>query len=327
VGLLQIDADTLARSRFVVSALSETIASLIVLQRATPSHFGERDWLAAHLPAYRDRLGGDPVTALLVRSAFRRGWYADFLTPTPPGEGHPSFADELARIRQTSPEAARTDLTVSLEGPLPPELHRSDLPDRAADLVEWVWTEAVRPYWPRRRRLLEADLVARTRQLSLGGWAAALNDLNPNMRWLGDGRLQIHLHDYPPRSLSGARLLFVPTTPALGWASWEADRYALVYPCSGVLTEPDGASAAEALGRLLGPARASILLLLAAPKSTTQLVALTGQRLGSVGRHLRILLEAGLVSRRRAGHSVLYYRTDVGDALAASRPHEGPAPR
>ncbi len=95
-----------------------------------------------------------------------------------------------------------------------------------------------------------------------------------------------------------------------------ADSYALVYPCSGALAEPGGPAAPEALGRLLGPARARVLVLLAAPKSTTHLVALTGRPLGSVGRHLRVLLDAGLVRRRRAGRSVLYYRTPLGDALA-----------
>jgi DNA-binding transcriptional ArsR family regulator len=71
----------------------------------------------------------------------------------------------------------------------------------------------------------------------------------------------------------------------------------------------------EALGALIGPARAGVLVLLETPKSTTQLVALTGQGLGSVGRHVKILLDAHLVQRRRAGRSVLYYRTAAGDTL------------
>jgi DNA-binding transcriptional ArsR family regulator len=56
-------------------------------------------------------------------------------------------------------------------------------------------------------------------------------------------------------------------------------------------------------------------MLLATPKSTTQLVALTGQRLGSVGRHLQILRDAGLLERRRVGRSVLYRRSPAGDLL------------
>ncbi|MFB9838432.1 ArsR/SmtB family transcription factor [Actinoallomurus acaciae] len=325
MGFWQVNADTLAGSRFVISALDETIASLVALQRATAAHPGERAWLDAHLPAYRERLRGDRITALLVRAGLMGGWNADFLTPAPPGEGSPSFADAVIRIRETPPDTARAHLMVSLNGSLPSVLDRSDLPTRAADLLEWVWTEAVRPYWPRRRRLLEADILARTRQLSEGGWAAALNDMRPGMRWLGDGRLRINMYDYPPKSISGARLLFVPVTPGRGWVSWEEPhRYAVVYPCAGVLANGDGSGAPQALGRLLGPARAGVLTLLASPKSTTQLVALTGQGLGSVGRHLKILLDAGLVTRRRTGRSVLYYRTPAGDALVTASRRQRP---
>ncbi|MGA5702867.1 transcriptional regulator [Peterkaempfera bronchialis] len=320
MGWWLVNADTLAGGRFVLSALAETTASLKTLERGTAAHPGERTWLDVHLPAYRARLADDPVTALLVRVGLGRAWNADFLTPTATGEGEQEFGDEVARIRATPADAANADLAVSLGGPLPALLHRSDLPERAADLMEWVWTESVLPYWPRRRRIIEADVVARTGQLSRGGWSAALDHLRPGMRWLGEGRLQINAHDYPPREISGAQLLFVPVTPRQGWVSWEdppaaQHRYAVVYPCSGALAEPDPAPVPEPLGRLLGPARAGVLVLLGTPKSTTQLVALTGQGLGSVGRHLRVLFDARLVGRRRVGRSVLYYRTAAGDAL------------
>jgi len=316
MGWWQVNADTLAGSRFVISPLAEATASLIALERGTAAHPGERAWLDAHQPAYRERLAGDPVTALLVRAALGRHWIADFFTIAPTGEGEPTLGEELARIRERSPEAARTDLTVSLGGPLPTSLHRSDLPERAADLLEWVWTQTVLPDWPRRRRIMEADIVARTRQLSQGGWAAALSDMRPGMRWLGEGRLQINAHNYPPRKIAGAQLLFVPVTPGQGWVSWDMPyRYAVMYPCSGVLAQVDPVPVPEALGVLLGPARAGVLVLLGTPKSTTQLVALTGQGLGSVGRHLKVLLDAHLVQRRRAGRSVLYYRTAAGETL------------
>ncbi len=316
MGWWQVSADTLAGSRFVISALAEVTGSLIALERGAAVHPGERAWLDAHQPAYRERLAGDPVTALLVRAALGRNWIADILTLTPTGEGEPTFGEELARMRERSPEAARADLTVSLGGPLPTRLRQPDLPERAADLLEWVWTETVLPYWARRRRIIEADVVARTRTLSQGGWAAALADMRPGMRWLGEGRLQINAHDYPPREISGAQLLFVPVTPRQGWVSWDAPhRFAVMYPCSGVLADADRAAVPETLGALLGPARAGVLVLLDTPKSTTQLVALTGQGLGSVGRHLKILLDARLVRRRRAGRSVLYYRTAAGKTL------------
>ncbi|MFC4590549.1 ArsR/SmtB family transcription factor [Sphaerisporangium corydalis] len=323
MGWWQVNADTLAGSRFVVSPLAEATASLIALEKGTAAHPGERAWLGAHLPAYRERLAADPVTALLVRAGLNRCWIADFLTPTPFGGEEPAFHEELARVRVTPQETARANLVVALGGPLPAALQRSDLADRAADLLEWVWTQAVSPYWRQRRRLIEADVVARTRELSLGGWAAALSTMRPEMRWLGDGRLQINGHDNPPREISGAKLLFVPVTPRQGWVSWEESRrYAVIYPCSAPLAEPGGVPVPEALARLLGPGRARVLLLLDAPKSTTQLVALTGQGLGSVGRHLRVLLDARLVLRRRAGRTVLYSRLGAGDALVRAQTPE-----
>lgn len=85
------------------------------------------------------------------------------------------------------------------------------------------------------------------------------------------------------------------------------------------LADADRARVPDSLARLLGAGRASVLVLLSSPKSTTQLVALTDQALGSVGRHLKILLDAGLADRRRAGRSVLYFRTEAGDALVGAQ--------
>ncbi|WP_037669822.1 helix-turn-helix transcriptional regulator [Streptomyces griseus] len=315
MGWWQVNADTLARSRFVLSPLAETFASLKLLHAGVASHPGERVWLHAHLPGYRARLAADPVTALLVRAGLGRDWIADFLTPAPrDGE---SFEEGVARVRAARPDEARAHLRVSLAGPLPAALDRDDLPERAAALLAYVWDETVRPYWERRRRVLEADVVARTAQVSRGGWAAVLDSLRPGTRWLGENRFQVNLHEYPPREISGAELVFVPVTPKAGWVSWEEwDRYAVVYPCAGALAEdPARRPVPASLGALLGPARAAVLVLLGSPMSTTQLVAVTGQGLGSVGRHLRVLLDAGLVARRRAGRSVLYSRTAAGEVL------------
>lgn len=325
-----VDADTLAGSRFVVSPLSETSAALSVLERAAAAHPGERAWLDAHLPAYRARLAADPITALLVRCALGHRWVADFATP-PPDDVPAGFAAEVAAVRNTPPDVARADVAVTLGGPLPDALRRDDLPHRMAGLLEWVWTHTVAPTWPRRRRVLEADVVARTEQAGRIGWASMLGGLRPGTAWEGDGRLRINAADYPPLDIAGGRLVFVPVTHDSRWVAWVRDgpgqRYAVVYPCSGALAEGGASRAPRALERLLGPGRATVLTLLATPKSTTQLIALTGQGLGSVGRHLKILREAGLAGRRRAGRSVLYHRTAAGDMLVdAARPDEETPP-
>ncbi|MFJ3901703.1 ArsR family transcriptional regulator [Streptomyces sp. NPDC090025] len=318
MGWWRIGADSLASGRFVISPLTETVAALKTLHTARAGHPGERAWLGTHLPGYRARLAADPLDALLVRTAIGRTWNADFLTPTPLGEGEASFEDEVVAVRATEPAAAVEQLALSADGPVPEPLRTAnDLPDRLARVLAWVWRETVLPDWPRRRRVLEADIAARTARLARDGWATTLDELCPGRtRWLGEGRLQVNVRDHPPRSVDGGRLLLVPVTPANGWVSWAGNaRFALVYPCAGALADDSAPAAPEALRTLLGRGRAGVLVRLESPTSTSQLVALTGQGLGSVGRHLKVLLDAGLVRRRRAGRSVLYDRTEAGTAL------------
>ena len=320
MGWWQVNADTLARGRFVVSPLAEATASLLTLERATAAHPGERAWLDAHLAAYRVRRAEDPLVPQLIQAAAARHWIPEFITIAPTGDGTPEFADELAEVRGMSDAAAAAELARVMSGsPYASHVTTPGLQQRAADLLDWVWTHTVATSWPRRRGIIEADIVARTTKLGQGGWAAALADMRPGLRWLGEGRLQINAYGNPPRKISGAELFFVPVTPQAGWVAWdEPRRYAVMYPCSGTLIYPGSrACAPETLAALLGPARAAILALLDTPKSTTQLVTLTGQGLGSVGRHLKILWDAGLLHRRRAGRSVLYYRSEAGDLLVS----------
>ena len=82
-----------------------------------------------------------------------------------------------------------------------------------------------------------------------------------------------------------------------------------------MLASPAAPAAPESLRRLLGPTRAEILLLIGQPITTTQLAAVTGLALGTVGDHLRILADAGLAERHRSGASVLYQRTPMGRQL------------
>ncbi|WP_405008100.1 winged helix-turn-helix domain-containing protein [Kitasatospora purpeofusca] len=348
MGWWRVDADTLAGSRFVLSPLAETVAALKTLHRGTGAHPGERRWLATALPRYRERLVADPVTAALVRTALGPRWNATFLTPTP-GAAAPMpdaaglFARELTEVRATPPAVVRADLAETLgaadDSALPPPLLRhEDLAGRAAELLSWVWTETVEPDWARRRRIIEADILARTATLGSGGWAEALGGLRPGMRWLGGDRLRIG--DAPsgePLELAAVELRFVPVTPTQSWLCWDVPavdgrrvrsgrRYAVVYPCSGVLVDEAHRPVPEALAALLGRGRAELLALLDPPKTTSQLVALTGLPLGSVGRHLRILREAGLALRRRAGRSVLYHRTAAGQVLLDAAPSGARAP-
>ncbi|ARQ69451.1 helix-turn-helix domain-containing protein [Streptomyces marincola] len=320
MGVWLVGSDVLARGRFAVSALSETVAVLLGLAGIGVAP-GEAERLAAHRPAFRALLAREPFAAAFVAHAVRPRWLPDFLT-VPPLPGDSSFHDELDRLRATPRPRVAADLAECRvrngdPGPPPPALDVPDPAGATAALLGWVWTRVVAADWPRRRRLFEADIVSRTHAVGTGGWAATVAGLRPGLRWLGEGRLRINARPYPPRDLAAAQLLFIPATTPRGWVGWdEPHRYAITYPCAGLLgAEGPAPAPAEALRRLIGPARAAVLAALAAPRSTTQLAALTGLALGSVGDHLKVLREAGLVDRRRAGRSVLYYRTELGERL------------
>jgi DNA-binding transcriptional ArsR family regulator len=322
VGLWLVDADVLAGSRFRISALAETVAMLGVLAQRRSHRPGQLARPAQLRAAFQARMADDPAGRAFLKTALLPTWLADFLC-APPDDGEHTFDDEMQRIRTASPAALRADLAGD-----DPTLKVPDLPDRISAVLDWVWTEAVEPDWQRRERAFAADIIARTRRLSISGWASALDDMRPNMRWLGEGRLQINAYDYPPRDLTNGQLVFIPSTSAHGWVGWRRPHlYSVVYPCAGLLAE-GRPTAPDALRRLIGPARATLLSLLDNPMSTTQLVSVTGSTLGAVGNHLKILLDAQLVRRRRAGRSVLYYRTPDGDRLMrATTPQRTTAPR
>jgi hypothetical protein len=154
MGWWRVDTDTLAGSRFIVSPLAETTAALLSLARARTPHPGETAWLATHLPAYRQHLADDPITALLMQASLGNHWIASTLTTTPTGTPAPEFAAELTQIRAIPAGAARESLRITQGGRLPTALDRDDLAERTADLLQWVWTATVLPDWPRRRRIL-----------------------------------------------------------------------------------------------------------------------------------------------------------------------------
>lgn len=322
-----VSADLLARSRFVVSPFSETVAALTVLSPADPpSTPWIRSFRAMHREAYLDMLAEDGLRAIVVEHAWwlRRGqvpgWIADFLALPPLGNAA-TFADELDQLAAWDDDGIRAEIRQFARGPLPAALGRPGLRDAVADVLRWVWTTTLVSDWPRRRRVLESDIVARTSRLASHGWAGVFDTLSWQTSWLDGGRLQINGYELPDRDLSQARRLdFVPVHSYTGWDMLDLPhRYGLVYPVSGALADTgSGRTSADGLARLVGANRAHVLRLLDEPRSTTQLAALTGLPLGAVSTHLRVLLDAGAVLRRRAGREVLYWRTSLGDTLTAS---------
>jgi DNA-binding transcriptional ArsR family regulator len=298
-----LGADVLAGTRFSVSHLAVALRALSTLH-----HRGD--------PRLRAALTDRPVEQALLAGAFSPTWTADcFSLAVPPA---PTLAEELEGVRAQPDAAVRRDVREVTGRRLPPVLtHGHDLGDAVARLLALAWDLEVADEWPRLRRLLESDIVSRTTSLSRGGWAAAVTGMRPGTRYLGDGRLLVSAHDLPPKDLSDASLSFHPVQDGRGQVLWDlpARRFAITYPATGtgIVDPPSGP---DPLGRLLGRGRAAVLGALDGPTSTTQLVARTSLPLGSVGNHLAVLRDAGLVTRRRSGREVLYWRTPLGNDLA-----------
>ncbi|MFF0342575.1 ArsR/SmtB family transcription factor [Kribbella sp. NPDC004875] len=316
-----VDADTLVNARFGTSQLTETVSALKLLRAPVEPWF--RPWKDTHVPAFRTAVAANPLWTALLDSAFGRSWIADFLT-VPPLEPDLTLDAELEYLTSLDDDHIRADLSV-VRTPLPEILLTSTgLAAEAADLLRWVWTATVEPDWARRLRVLQADIVSRTARLSEQGWSGVLRGLGPDVRWLGDGRIQVNRWDYPVTDVRGRDLMFLAAHTQRVNVSWRLpDRFALTYPVTGIFaiaTAPD-----ESLVQLLGRNRARILAEAAAPVSTTFLVASTGLSLATISDHLRVLTDAGLLERRRSGRSVLYWQSDTGRRVVrrpASNPSE-----
>ncbi|MEO9151243.1 MAG: helix-turn-helix domain-containing protein [Lapillicoccus sp.] len=324
MGSWRVSADLLASSRFTLSPLSECVAAMTVLD--VPAGPWQQVFHAANRAAYDEMLAEHPLRRELGARAWRPrrgdepGWMADFLSPPPTraGLGFEEELDDLAR--EWDDERIRRALYAVRPGRLPDALLRPGLSGHLLGLLRWIWTATVEADWPRRARVLQADIVSRTTMLATRGWSGVVPTLGASRDLLGDGRLQINRYDLPERDLGSARsLFFIPVHSTGSWVAWEEpDRYAIVYPVTGALAPTGGSGALGGLPRLVGQGRAQLLLALDDPRSTTQLVAVSGLPLGSVGNHLRVLLDSGAVLRRRAGREVLYWRTALGDALVAA---------
>lgn len=95
----------------------------------------------------------------------------------------------------------------------------------------------------------------------------------------------------------------------------------VIYPARGIATLWEQAPAAPGgLVGLIGGSRAAMLADLVAPRSTTELAQRLSLSPATTSHHLSALRQAGLITGRRDGRSVLYARTPLGDALATLSP-------
>jgi DNA-binding transcriptional ArsR family regulator len=317
------DRDDLLNTRFALSPITELENLLRKLRRRrTPL---PPEWSTRLEPAFQRLRAETAVDAVLALQGDRYG--AAFVVP-PPASITQTIEADLAAIEATALSQARHEIAECLtRHPTTDDRVLKVLRDPAvttivADTMATAWHELVAADWPMLRAILERDVVHRGALLGSGGWSAAFSGLHKRLSWQ-DGVIQLESHHEDTHALTGAGLLLVPSVfvwPRIGAYTEPPWPKTLVYPARGTaaLWEPATAAPPDALASLLGRTRARLLVALSTPASTTQLAKSLTLAPGAVGDHLAVLRNAGLTTRARAGRSVLYRRTSLGDALAAS---------
>jgi DNA-binding transcriptional ArsR family regulator len=323
VTVVRFSANALSRSRFAISPAAETIASLIWLGKPV-GEATQAAWHARHRPALLARLRGDAFGRGLVALLSTTRWIPAFLNLPQPTGPDTQLDGELTAFASASDDQVAGDLTEASRYATAGDLGwltGGGLAERAVEVLRWCWDECLAYDWPRRRAVLERDIVRRAGLLAAYGWAAVAGGIRPDTpgrsgtAWLGADTLRVN--DRPGHDLvvGDEGMAFVPMTPRGLWLSDRPGGLTLAYTAHGTAAASD-APAGDGLPGLIGRTRTLLLRALDRPTTTSQLAAALGVALGTAGDHLAVLRNAGLVTRARLGHRVFYQRTALGDALS-----------
>lgn len=323
--LLRLGSQALARSRFALSPLAETLGAVMALSRPCTDRW-LAPWHARHHTDFQALLAADPFAKGLVTLVGSTKYLPDHVSLPPPDGMRTRLGDELARMATVPDDVVGASLRLAVEASwqrhdLGTWLTGHDWAARTAALFQHVWDAHLAEVWPRRRALLERDVTYRAGLLAAYGWPRAVERMNRHSVWVGADAIRFSSRPGHDRVVGPEGMLFVPYT-GLGRGTWLCEGlglpYALVYPArgSGDLQSVAARPREQALARLIGTGRAAILRALEHPATSSELAAEFGLSLGTVGGHLAVLREAELVVGERAGRRVIYRRTEAGDALA-----------
>lgn len=319
----EVSVEDLLRSRFALSPAMDLcflLGSLAGRDRPLP-----RAWATRLLPAFERLRRESELNAALTLFTTQGG--PNFVAPPPRGLNQ-TWADDLAKIRATPPEAARREFAANATGPSARDprvravLDSPDAVSRIAEAMDRAWHELLAPDWPQLRAICERDIVHRVGVIGEHGWATTIESLHPSITWQAGGIEIGHFPRVGAVRLVGDGLLLIPSVFVRNIAAHTEDPWprTLIYRARGTAAlwgEQEAVPRPDALTALVGRARARLLSALDAPASTSHLARSLAMAPGAVGDHLAVLRNAGLLVRARSGRSVLYRRTPLGEALVA----------
>lgn len=323
-----MDGAALANTRFAISPLQNTVDALWLLQEDTPATGG--GWRELVRETVRDR------RLSLLASLFSGSWdyVPDFITPQPL-EPEGAVEDELHRVAAVDSGRLRWEIESMVRGHADKNVQGRPMSRAVADVLEQgeralaeglaaelqqLWHGAIGPHWNSMRARLEADIADRGRTIARHGMSGMLSSLHPRVVWEDDHlRLLTRFQGCVPGTTD---LLLTPSVfqtdllMVIDTSGRAVHRQPmLTYPAQrGPDTEPAALPPAHAL---LGLTRARLLTDLQSPRSTTELGERHYLATSTVSYHLGILHRAGLVTRTRARHHVLYECTPRAAGLLA----------
>jgi len=320
----QLSLETLGNTRFGYSPLAEMTSSVRTMgnPRARPII---RPWY----DAVRGELGETDMH--LLRAVIPTGHVApDFLFAWS-ADPRITIEEQLQKVLALPDDVVARQIgelwrDQAAPGVLEPLLHGEGRRDLTEALWRY-WDAAMRPYWPRIRAAIDDDIAYRADQVLSRGLYGLLENLHPEVS-IRKNLLTIDKPRHPDAAYATPMITLIPSVfvwPQLIVAHSAPDCFELQYATrnvgrvwEGMQSEADGH---DAFAALVGRTRATILIHLARPRSTTQLARLLAASPAAVSAHLSVLRRNGLVSAAREGRSVYYQRTALATSiLAASDP-------
>ncbi|GAB1645601.1 ArsR/SmtB family transcription factor [Krasilnikovia sp. MM14-A1259] len=320
---IELDEQTLARTRIAISPLAELTVGLFLLRRPAdevPWPYGP--WAARARQVLRTNPATAPVHVYLQFDDAA----PDLFAPVPTGS-IPTITEQLDRLRATPAEVVEEQFAKHYPGGEPVSLrpfrtNRHAAFGRLADGLAAYWDAAIAPYWPAMRAALEEEVLLRSRVLAADGPGAVLSQLHELIRWEPPVLTLMKSTEHRLRVVD-QRLLLVPLIFSRGTLMCSSDHpdvFMVTYQSRGAAVLADGPARPapadhDPLAILLGRGRAAVLRALTVPVTTTGLAATLGLAPSTVSQHLAALQEAGVVRRRRVGRRVLYGLEPAGRAL------------
>lgn len=297
----------------------ETVNSLQALQ----GRYGQaelRQWRSQTAQDLRGSGLAGPVRHKLFTLVPHAAYFPDLVTPL---EGALGIDVGIEAMLSTP----RTRIAMEIDRLRPDRAARARLADlragRASDLT--AWGGLVRSYYrstvdrigDQIAAAVDRDLAVRRAAIHTGGVDGLLASYEPLMRWRypvlellshPSGR-DVHLQG------RGVRLIpsyFCRTHPLTVYDG--SLPQVVVYPVRHT-TDAGAVDGTQALARLLGETRASVLISIHQGCGTVLLARRVGISAPAVSHHVSVLRDAGLVTSSRTGTTVRHTRSRLGDAL------------